>query len=131
MTTLRETAITLSFLFIYWTCPAQAQMPAVTLETPVENRAPLRAAAYMELPLGAIRPEGWLREMLLRQASGATGELDRLYPQVMGVRNGWRGGDGDQWERGPYWLDGLVPLAYLLGDSALIAKARPFIEWTL
>jgi len=131
MTTLREIAITLSFLFIYWTCPAQAQMPAVTLETPVQNRAPLKAAAYMELPLGAIRPEGWLREMLLRQASGATGELDKLYPQVMGVRNGWRGGDGDQWERGPYWLDGLVPLAYLLGDSALIAKARPFIEWTL
>jgi len=109
-----------------------AQVP-VTLEaaSPMANRAPLRPAAYMELPLGEIRPSGWLREMLVRQASGSTGELDKLYPQVMGVRNGWRGGDGDQWERGPYWLDGLVPLAYILGDSALIAKTRPFIEWTL
>jgi hypothetical protein len=98
---------------------------------PVPNRAPLRANPYMELPLGAIRPEGWLREMLVRQAAGATGELDRLYPQVMGVRNGWRGGDGDQWERGPYWLDGLLPLAYILHDTALIAKTKPFIEWTL
>lgn len=98
---------------------------------PVANRAPLRANPYMELPLGAIRPEGWLREMLERQARGATGHLDSLYPAVMGARNGWRGGDGDQWERGPYWLDGLVPLAYVLHDTALIAKARPFIEWTL
>ena len=69
--------------------------------------------------------------MLTRQKNGATGHLDSLYPQVMGARNGWRGGDGDQWERGPYWLDGLVPLAYLLQDKELIAKTQPFIEWTL
>jgi Beta-L-arabinofuranosidase, GH127 len=95
------------------------------------NRAPLRANPYLVLPIGAIQPEGWLREMLVRQAKGATGHLDSLYPEVMGVRNGWRGGDGDQWERGPYWLDGLLPLAYILHDPALIAKTKPFIEWTL
>jgi Beta-L-arabinofuranosidase, GH127 len=104
-----------------------AQEPALVLR----NRAPLRGNAYLELPLGAIQPEGWLREMLVRQAAGSTGRLDVLYPSVMGVRNGWRGGDGDQWERGPYWLDGLLPLAYILHDTALIAKTRPFIEWTL
>jgi hypothetical protein len=98
---------------------------------PLKNRAPLRANPYLALPLGAIQPEGWLREMLVRQAKGATGHLDSLYPTVMGVRNGWRGGDGDQWERGPYWLDGLLPLAYILHDPVLIAKTRPFIEWTL
>jgi len=79
-----------------------------------ENRAPLRANPFIELPLGAIRPEGWLREMLLRQKTGATGHLDELYPAVMGPRNGWLGGDGDQWERGPYWIDGLLPLAWIL-----------------
>ena len=68
---------------------------------------------YAELPLGAIKPEGWLKEMLIRQKNGATGNLDRLYPAVMGKRNGWLGGDGDQWERGPYWIDGLLPLAYI------------------
>ncbi|HPN60008.1 MAG TPA: hypothetical protein PLU11_12565, partial [Chitinophagaceae bacterium] len=81
-----------------------------------ENRAPLRANPFIELPLGAIRPEGWLREMLLRQKTGATGHLDELYPAVMGPRNGWLGGDGDQWERGPYWIDGLLPLAWILED---------------
>ena len=49
----------------------------------------------------------------------------------MGPRNGWLGGDGDVWERGPYWIDGLLPLAYLLNDQALIEKVQPWIEWTL
>ena len=75
------------------------------------NRAPLAPKAYVELPLGAVRAKGWLGEMLERQRSGATGRMDELYPEVMGPRNGWLGGDGDQWERGPYWIDGLLPLA--------------------
>ncbi len=95
------------------------------------SRPPLRPNPYLELPLGTIQPEGWLKEMLLRQKSGATGHLDEWYPQVTGSRNGWLGGDGDQWERGPYWLDGLVPLAYILNDPELIAKAKPWIEWAL
>lgn len=95
------------------------------------NRAPLAPKAYVELPLGAIRAQGWLREMLERQRSGATGQMDRLYPEVMGPRNGWLGGDGDQWERGPYWIDGLLPLAYLLDDRQLKAKVQPWVEWAL
>lgn len=63
------------------------------------NRAPLAPKAYVELPLGAIRAQGWLLEMLERQRAGATGQMDRLYPEVMGPRNGWLGGDGDQWEQ--------------------------------
>ncbi|GAA0537293.1 glycoside hydrolase family 127 protein [Chitinophaga japonensis] len=99
--------------------------------TTIESRASLRQNPYRELPLGAIRARGWLQEMLLRQKSGATGNLDKLYSEVMGERNGWRGGDGDQWERGPYWIDGLLPLAYILDDKELIAKIQPWIEWTI
>lgn len=97
----------------------------------LNNRAPLRINPYMELPLGAIKPAGWLKEMLIRQKTGATGNLDKLYPLVMNERNGWLGGDGDQWERGPYWIDGLVPLAYILDDSQLKAKLKPWIEWSI
>ena len=97
----------------------------------LQNAAPLRENPFLELPLGSIRPEGWLKEMLIRQKEGATGNLDVLYPQVMGSRNGWLGGDGDQWERGPYWIDGLLPLAYILQDDSLIAKTRPWVEWAL
>ncbi len=60
-----------------------------------------------------------------------TGHLDEIYPEVMGSRNGWLGGDGDGWERGPYWIDGLLPLAYILDDDTLKDKVQPWIEWTL
>ena len=95
------------------------------------NRYPLIRKPYMELPLGSIKAKGWLLEMLERQKKGASSQMDVLYPEVMGARNGWLGGDGDQWERGPYWIDGLLPLAYILDDKELKQKVQPWIEWTL
>lgn len=97
----------------------------------LNNRAPLLTKPYVELPVGAIKPEGWLEEQLQRMAKGMTGHMDTVYEHVMGSRNGWLGGDGDVWERGPYWIDGLLPLAYILNDKALIDKVQPWIEWTL
>ena len=44
----------------------------------VPNRDPLVAKPYLELPLGSIRPEGWLQEMLRRQRDGMTGQMDKL-----------------------------------------------------
>ncbi len=99
--------------------------------SPSFNRAPLQPKPYAELPLGAIQPEGWLREELQRMASGMTGHLDEWYPEVCGARNAWLGGDGDTWERGPYWIDGLYPLARLLDDPKLQAKAQQWVDWTL
>lgn len=95
------------------------------------NRQPLLQKEYIELPLGAIKAEGWMQEQLLRMKNGMTGNLDRIYEPVMGSRNGWLGGDGDVWERGPYWIDGLLPLAYILNDEELIAKVKPWVEKTL
>ena len=97
----------------------------------LDNRAPLVEKRFMELPIGSVKPEGWLKDQMERMAYGMTGHLDELYPQVMGPRNGWLGGDGDVWERGPYWIDGLLPLAYILGDQQLKDKVQPWIEWTL
>jgi len=94
------------------------------------NREPLAATPFMELPLGSIQPSGWLEDQLRIQRNGLTGHLDEFWSYV-GPDNGWLGGSGDSWERGPYYLDGLLPLAYLLGDEELIAKVRPWIEWTL
>jgi hypothetical protein len=82
------------------------------------------------LPLGSIRPKGWLLDQLRLQADGITGRLEEIWPDV-GPESGWKGGPGENWERGPYYLDGLVPLAFLLDDDDLIAKARPWLEWML
>ena len=94
------------------------------------NAEPLLRAPLAPLPLGAIEPRGWLRDQLEIQAAGLTGHLDEVWPSV-GPDSGWLGGAGENWERGPYYCDGLVPLAYLLRDEALIAKARAWLEWSL
>ena len=82
------------------------------------------------LPLGSVKPSGWLRRQLEIQAAGLGGHLDETWADV-GPNSGWLGGTGESWERGPYFLDGLVPLAYLLEDDRLKAKAQKYIEWTL
>ena len=87
-------------------------------------------AALQALPLPAIAPEGWYRQQLEIQANGLTGHLEEIWADV-GSNSGWLGGTGENWERGPYYLDGLVPLAYLLRDPALIRKAQKWIEWML
>ncbi len=97
----------------------------------ITNQAPLLPQSYTPLPLGAIKPRGLMLEMLDRQRQGLTGNLDSIYSLVCGPNNGWLGGTGDGWERGPYWLDGLVPLAYLLDDQKLKDKAQEWIEWTI
>ena len=94
------------------------------------NREPLVQESYIKLPLGSIEAQGWLHEQLRLSAENMTGELDEIWDDV-GPNNGWLGGTGDTWERGPYWLDGLVPLAYTLNDKQLIEKAQQWIEWTL
>ena len=76
----------------------------------------------MELPLGAVRADGWLAEQLALQAAGLTGALEEQWADV-GPESAWLGGPGEAWERGPYYLDGLVPLAHLTGDPGLLAKA--------
>ncbi len=90
------------------------------------NPAPLLQNAYIKLPLGAIKPEGWLKSQLEAQAAGLTGNLDDFWPDL--VNSAWRGGTGEAWERGPYYLDGLVPLAYLLDDKRLMDKVSSWIE---
>lgn len=97
----------------------------------LNNRAPLAEKRYMELPIGAVRPSGWLEDQMQRMCEGMTGNLDKLYEKVMGSRNGWLGGDGDVWERGPYWIDGLLPLAYIMDNDTLKAKVKPWVEWAL
>ena len=90
------------------------------------NPAPLKQNAYIRLPLGSIKPVGWLRSQLEAQASGLTGNVDDFWPDLS--NNAWHGGTGDAWERGPYFLDGLVPLAYSLDDARLKEKVKNWIE---
>ena len=90
------------------------------------NPEPLLLNAYIKLPLGSVKPEGWLKSQLQAQAAGLTGNLDDFWPDL--VNSAWHGGEGEAWERGPYYLDGLVPLAYLLDDKHLTGKVKRWID---
>ncbi len=94
------------------------------------NRAPLLPTAFLSLPLGSIHPRGWLLEQLTVQANGLTGHLDEIWPEV-GPDCDWLGGSINSWERPPYYLDGLLPLAYTLNVRRLIDKAGSYVAWTL
>jgi hypothetical protein len=98
--------------------------------TIVQNRTPLAPSVFCPFPLGSIRPAGWLKAQLQIQADGLGGHLDETWADV-GASSGWLGGTGESWERGPYFVDGLVPLAYLLDDARLKNKAQKYIDWTL
>jgi hypothetical protein len=71
-----------------------------------------------------------LADQLRAQAEGLTGHLEEFWPDLR-YNNAWLGGDGEGWERGPYFADGLVPLAYLLDDPQLIARAQKWVDWVL
>ena len=86
----------------------------------------LKPTRMKPLSLGSIRPTGWLERQLRIQADGLSGTLDEFWPDIAQSR--WIGGDAEGWERGPYWLDGIIPLAFLLDDETLTEKAKFWID---
>lgn len=74
----------------------------------------------------ALRPQGWLRRQLEIQAEGLAGNLDKVWPDVRD--SAWIGGSADSWERVPYWLDGFIPLAYLLERQDMIDRAGRYVD---
>ena len=73
-------------------------------------------------PQGNSARRGWLRQQLQIQADGLSGHLDKIWPDIRDSR--WIGGDREGWERVPYWLDGFIPLAWLLDDGDLKPARR-------
>lgn len=91
---------------------------------------------FIPLPPGAVQPAGWLGDWARDSAAGITGHLDEradvfkhgykgIHFEAQGVK---AGGTGWPLEQCAYWLDGLVRLAYILDDPALIAKARARLD---
>ena len=86
-----------------------------------------------------IRPEGWLKEFLLRQKSGMTGHPEALsYPYDSCLWNGEIGRNteiyGSDWwryEQTAYYTDGLIRLGYLIDDQDMVDTAVDGINYTL
>lgn len=97
----------------------------------IQNRAPLTAAPFMKLTIGAIKPQGWMLHQLELEADGMTGQLEKISPWLDFEKSSWASADGSGqfgWEEMPYWLKGYGDLAYVLKNERMIAQARKWIE---
>lgn len=100
----------------------------------IGNRQPLAASRFYKLPIGSIRPAGWLRHQLELEADGMTGHLEEISKWCKFEDSAWATADGQGkygWEELPYWLKGYGDLGYVLKNEKIIAGARKWIDATL
>ena len=75
---------------------------------------------YTNFKLGTIKTSGWLRTQLVLMTNGLSGHLELFWDDI--ADSVWVGGQHDHsgagHERGPYWLNGVVPLAAHLNASS-------------
>ena len=97
----------------------------------VGNKAPLAPNPFTKLPIGTIRPEGWVRKQLELETEGFTGRLTEISPWLHKKDNAWLSSTGagkHGWEEVPYWLKGFGDLGYVLGDKRIIEEAKVWID---
>ena len=95
-----------------------------------DSRPPLKETPFTALPLGSVRARGWLLKQLEMQRDGLTGRAEEALVEL-NETSAWRGGNKDDWERSPYYVKGLVPLAYTLDDAGLKGRVTKWVEWCL
>ena len=114
-----------------------AQTEATVVEQPSTDgasgfRAPLHGGLLRKLPIGQVRPQGWLREVLQRQGNGLCGQLGTVSAWLDKNNNQWLSDKGDHgWEEVPYWLRGYSALAYLLDDDSMKQEAQVWFDAVL
>lgn len=128
------------FLFTYHDVSAQNNsLKASVIDRPekgsnsyyLSNKAPLEPLRFMKLPVGAIKPEGWILKYLELQKDGLTGQLGTISAWLEKKNNAWYSGTGKGnhgWEEVPYWLKGYGDLGYILNDKSMIDETRSWLD---
>jgi Beta-L-arabinofuranosidase, GH127 len=98
------------------------------------NQAPLQPQYFTKLPVGSVKPGGWLLKNLQLQQTGLTGNLGEISVWLSKKDNAWLAKDGKGkygWEELPYWLKGYADIGYVLNDPKMIKESRFWIEAVL
>ena len=91
------------------------------------NRGALTRNPLVKLPLGSVRPKGWLKHQLDLMVEGMTGRLKEV-SHFVGDDNGWLGGKEEGWEEQAYWFRGFYAMARQTGDERCCRIADEWIE---
>ena len=82
---------------------------------------------WSQLPLNCLHPDGWLYQVLSIQGNGLTGHVGEVWPDLSDD-SAWLSGTQEAWERGPYYLDGLIPLSWLIKDENINKLKAKWVE---
>ncbi len=100
----------------------------------ISNKAPLLKNHFIKLPIGSIKPGGWLKNVLILQKNGLTGNLGEISIWLSKEDNAWLNKDGkgkNGWEELPYWLKGYANIGDMLNDNKMISEAKFWIDSVL
>ncbi|KAI1793484.1 hypothetical protein LXA43DRAFT_1059843 [Ganoderma leucocontextum] len=92
----------------------------------------LAPKAFLSLPLGTIKPAGWLYDQLVVQTNGLAGHEHDFYHYVSD--SDWIGGTSyysSLEEAGSYWFNGMVPNGVLLDDPTIQSQVQQFLDYVL
>lgn len=95
------------------------------------NKSPLNPLYFIKLPVGSIKPKGWILKYLELQRDGLTGHLGDISAWLDKNNNAWFSGTGKGdhgWEEVPYWLKGYGNLGYILKDKKIIDETKLWIQ---
>jgi Beta-L-arabinofuranosidase, GH127 len=95
------------------------------------NKFPLVPLSLVKLPVGSIKPQGWILKYLELQRDGLTGQLGEISAWLDKSNNAWysSNGKGDYgWEEVPYWLKGYGNLGYILKDEKIVAETKLWLN---
>jgi hypothetical protein len=94
----------------------------------------LRPLPLVKLPVGAVKPAGWLQHQMELMSEGFSGRLPELSTFCQYDGNAWTDSTGHGrfgWEELPYWLKGYIDLGYVLQDKRIIADSTRWVEAVL
>lgn len=94
-----------------------------------QNRTPLLPQNFIKLPVGAVKPQGWILKLLELQKEGLNGQLGEISAWLDKENNAWLGTGTDYgWEEVPYWLKGYGNMAYILNDKKMIDETKTWLD---